>query len=191
MLVDALDGELLWSLKNRRRPEQEVGWNGARPLLAPEGTALLWQPMDSDRMYVLGTAPIASDEPTGGLMLRAPVPLAEARLLHGGEADEQIVSGASGRERTLSARRAGRDRVDALDLGPEEEFRGLGRVSQARAWVATDRELMLFDRTRELYLLQAESLAPLGGLPAGGDVHARDDLVLVVGSAGVWRFRAR
>lgn len=189
--VDALDGELTWSFKNRRRPEREAGWNGDQPIATRDGAALLWQPMDSDRLYVLRSAPVASDAPDGGLLLRPPVPLAEARLLHGGEADEQVVSGASGRERTLSARRAGRDRVEALDLGPEEEFRGVGRLSPTRAWVATDRELLLFDRTRELYLLEAEALPPLGNLPAGGDVHARDDLVLVLGPAGVWRFQVR
>lgn len=191
VFLDALDGELTWSFKNRRRAEREAGWNGDRPLATHDGEALLWQPMDSDRLYVLRRAPVASDEPDGGLLLRPPVPLAEARLLHGGEVDEQLVSGASGRERTLSVRRAGRDRVDALDLGPEEEFRGVGRLSPARAWVATDRELLLFDRTRELYLLEAEPLPALGNLPAGGDVHARDDLVLVVGAGGVWRFRTR
>jgi len=191
VLVDALDGEPLWSFKNRRRPEHEPGWSGDRPLLAADGTAgaLLWAPMDSDRLYTLRTARVA--DAAGTVLARPPSPLADAQALLGGGLDEHFVTGARGKERTVSLRRSGRDRIDALDLGQDEHFRGQGLVGGARVWVSTNRELLLFDRERELYLLDSEPLPPLGAAPAGGDVLARGDELLVVGSGAVWRFRTR
>ncbi|MEQ1893148.1 MAG: hypothetical protein ABL998_11430, partial [Planctomycetota bacterium] len=190
VLVDAFDGELLWSFKNRRRPEHEPGWGGERPLLADGDTpALLWAPMDSDRLYALGTGRIA--DAAGTLLLRPPAPLAEAQALLGGTLDEHIVTGSRGKERTVSMRRSGRDRLDALDLGQDELFRGQGLVGGGRVFVATSSELLLFDRERELYLLDSEPLAVLGSAPLGGDILARGDEVLVVGAGALWRFRTR
>jgi hypothetical protein len=190
VLVDTLDGELLWSFKNRRRPEREPGWGGDRPLIADgETPAILWAPMDSDRLYALTPERIV--EPTDALFLRPPAPLADAQTLLGGSLDEHLVTSSRGKERTVSLRRSGRDRIDALDLGQHEQFRGQGLVSGSRVWVATNFELLLLDRERELYRLDNEPLAALGSAPLGGDVCARGDEVLVVGTGAVWRFRTR
>ena len=190
VLVDALDGELLWCFKNRRRPEREPGWNGERPLLADEDArGLLWAPMDSDRLYALRTGRIA--DAAGTVLLRPPAPLADAQTLIGGGIDEHLVTGSRGKERTVSLRRSGRDRIDALDLGQDELFRGQGLAGGGRVWVATNRELFLFDRERELYLLDSEPLAALGSAPLGGDISALGDEVLVIGPGALWRFRTR
>ena len=58
-------------------------------------------------------------------------------------------------------------------------------------WIATNRALYLFDRERELYLLDSEPLAALGGAQAGGDLCACEDELLVVGTNALWRFRTR
>lgn len=194
-LVDGLTGEPLYGLKNRRRAEHDPGWSGDRPLLATEETgtaAILWAPADSDRLYALRPFALAgSGTEEDAVWVAPPAAIHDARTLLGGDAREHVVLGSAGRERTVSARRAGADRVDALDLGEDERFRGSGLVSAARAWVATDRSLYLFDRTRELYLLDSQLLPPAGEAPAGGDLHARDAHVLVVGTSALWSFRTR
>jgi hypothetical protein len=191
VLVDALDGEPLWSFKNRRRPEHEAGWSGDRPHYTTGGTegVLLWAPMDSDRLYTLSAARVADD--TGQVEARSPAPLSEAQTLLGGGLDEHVVAGGRGKERTVSLRRSGQDRIDALDLGEEEFFRSQGLVGDRRVWIASDRELYLFDRERELYLLDNQPLAPAGPTPPGGDIVASGSEVLVVGLGAVWRFTTR
>jgi hypothetical protein len=194
-LTDGLLGEPLYGLKNRRRAEHEPGWGGGRPLLgagrgAPD--SVLWAPMDSDRLYVLRLEGLSgTDVEERAAMVALPAPRGDARTLLGGDAREHLVLGNVGRARTLSARRVGANRVDALDLGEDELFRGTGLVGPDRAWVATDRGLYLFDRTRELYLLDSAAFPPAGEAPAGGDVHGRDGHVLVVGHSAVWSFRVR
>ncbi|HEX6882227.1 MAG TPA: hypothetical protein VF530_02540 [Planctomycetota bacterium] len=192
-LVDGLTGEPLYGLKNRRRAEHEAGWSGERPLLATEGSpAILWAPADSDRLYALRPFALAgAGDEEDAVWVAPPAPLLDARTLLGGDAREHLVHGSAGRERTVSARRAGQDRIDALDLGEDERFRGTGLVSAERAWVATDRGLYLFDRTRELYLLDSQLLPPAGEAPGGGDLHAHDAHVLVVGTSALWTFRTR
>jgi len=198
-LLSAADGEVLWWFENRRREARAAGWTGERPPLAidADGDAggvptILWAPMDSDRVYSLRAGPLGpADEELGGLWVRPPGPLAGAGALVGGDAEELVVQGSAGAERMLSARRAGLDRRDALALGPHEQFRGRGLLSATRAWTATTRALYLFDRTRELYLLDVVPLPPPGQDPPGGDLYARGDHVLVLGSGALWSLRAR
>jgi hypothetical protein len=193
VLVDPLLGEPLWGFKNRRRDEHESGWNGDRPVLGTGAEPLLlWSPSDSDRLYPLRPVPLAGSAPAAEVVLaRPPTPLFEARTLLGGDGEEVLVLGSMGKERTVSARRAGRDRVDALDLGQDERFRGLGLVSPGRVWVSTNQRLYLFDRARELYLLDDDALPQAGPEAPGGDLCARGAHVLVVGSSALWSFRAR
>jgi hypothetical protein len=147
--------------------------------------------MDSDRLYVLDAGELRTGVELGGVFLRAPVALYDALSLLGGEVEEQIVVSSLGKERTLSARRAGRDRIDALDLGEDERFRGRALLSPGRVWVSTNRSLLLFDRTRELYLLDSDSLPEFGGGVGGGDLYGLSEHVLVLGPTGIWAFRAR
>lgn len=195
VLLDGLLGEPLWSFKNRRRGEHASGWNGDRPVLAPRAAGaprLLWAPMDSDRLYALNPFPAQAGAGEAGAVLAGPpTPLQEARTLLGGDERGLLVLGSAGRERTLSSWPVGQDPIDALDLGRDERFRGLGAVSPERVWVSTNRGLYLFDRTRELYLLDYDTLPPAGADDPGGDLYARGASVLVVGSSAIWSFRAR
>lgn len=195
VLLDGLSGEPLWSFKNRRRGEREPGWSGDRPLLGSgpgEAPVVLWAPMDSDRLYTLVPRPLADASGASRAVLSAPpAALSEAQALLGGDAREHLVLGRSGRERTVSARRAGLDRIDALDLAQDERFAGAGLASTARAWVATNRGLYLLDRSRDLYRLDFDAWPEVVGVPLGGDVLARGAHVLVLGASALWSFRVR
>lgn len=195
VLFDALQGEPLWSFRNRRRAEHDPGWGGERPALGMDASGapiVLWAPMDSDRLYTLRPLPLRPCGDASGLVLvGAPAPLSQALTLLGGDAEEHLVLDGAGPVRSLSARRPGSDRVDSLALGQDERFRGLGLVSPQRVWVSTNRALYLFDRARELYLLDREALPPAGGALPGGDLQARGAHVLVLGSNALWSFLAR
>jgi hypothetical protein len=147
--------------------------------------------MDSDRLYALRPElPASAPDEAAAVLAGPPAPLRDASALLGGSAGEYLVLGSTGRERTVSLRRPGRDRVDALDLGEDERFAGLGLVSEERVWIATDRSVYLFDRSRELYLLDAADLPEIAGA-GGGDLVARGPHVLVVGPSAIWSFLAR
>jgi hypothetical protein len=135
-------------------------------LATGDDTTLLWAPMDSDRLYALRPEPPASaPDEAAAVLAGPPAPLRDASALL-------------------------RDRVDALDLGEDERFAGLGLVSEDRVWIATDRSVYLFDRSRELYLLDAADLPEIAGA-GGGDLVARGPHVLVVGPSAIWSFLAR
>ncbi len=190
------DGRLCWSVKNRRRSPERSGWGGGPPLWipgleAPEDGELLWAPTDSDRLYRLRARPLRGADPTvEELFRRPPRAMGGAEVLLGGDPHEAVLLGRSGSARTLFARReAAGDRVDSLYLGPEESFRGRGLVSVARAYASTDRGLYLFDRERELYLLDYRPLEATGAIQ-GGDLYARGSLIAVLGFDAIWLFRA-
>ncbi|MSR62285.1 MAG: hypothetical protein EXS08_07560 [Planctomycetes bacterium] len=193
VLLDGDLGEPLWSFKNRRRDERDAGWNGDRPLLGGDGASalVLWAPMDSDRLYSLLPGPLAEGQGAAEFLPRPPAHQLDAQRLLAGDADTHLVQGSMGKERMLSARRGGLDRADALELGQDERFQGLGLASAQRAWVCTNRALYLFDRTRELYLLDRTPLPASGPDLPGGDVYAHDAHVLVVGPSAIWSFQVR
>jgi len=137
------------------------------------------------------TRALADGGDAASFLPRPPAHLFDAQRVVAGDAQEQLVQGSMGKERMLSARRGGVDRVDALELGQDERFQGLGLASAQRAWVSSNRALYLFDRTRELYLLDSAPLPVLGPDSPGGDVYARDAHVLVVGPSAIWSFRVR
>ncbi len=193
VLFDALLGEPLWSFKNRRRALSDPGWEGNRPALAADADGapvILWAPMDSDRLYTLRPLPLRTNGEES-VLVRPPAPLFQAQALLGGDAEEHLVLDGAGAVRNLSARRPGSDRVDSLDLGQDERFRGLGLVSSQRAWVSTNHALYLFDRSRELYLLDHAPIPSVGGALPGGDLQARGPHVLVVGANALWSFLTR
>ncbi|MEW6072995.1 MAG: hypothetical protein AB1726_10455 [Planctomycetota bacterium] len=195
-LVEALDGRLIWSLRNRRRSPGEGGWGGGSVPAFPSAggpgdVELLWAPADSDRLYRLAARPFGGERPApADLFLAPPRAIGEAEILVGGDAEEAIVLGRSGAARALLAwrRREGR-RIASVHLGPEEAFRGRGLAGARRAYASTDRGLYLFDRAAELYCLDYEPLAPAGG-PGGGDVFARGSLVVVLGPTALWAFQS-
>jgi hypothetical protein len=195
-LVEAVDGRLCWSVLNRRRAATRPGWEGGPPPWipladSPEDGEILWAPVDSDRVYRLRATPLEGAEPTAqSIFRRPPRAMGGAEVLLGGDEHELLLLGRAGSSRTLFARREGAgERVDSLWLGPEEGFRGRGLVSPTRVYASTDRGLYLFDRTRELYLLDYRPLDACGSL-RGGDLHARGRSVLVLGFDALWSFRA-
>jgi len=203
-LLDAADGRLAWSFKNRRRAPGARGWDaGRRPFLAapcsdtPQdgAPALVWAPADSDFLYWMRTEP---DSGSTRLLARPPEPIGGARELLGGSLCEAVVAGRAGARRALETWSPDTgERRTALLLRREEVFRRGGLASETRVLVSTDRGLYLLDRERDLYLLQQLPLVSLrprrgSGLRAsGGSVHAAGDRVLVVGRGDLWLFRAR
>jgi hypothetical protein len=188
-LVDPTDGRLVWTLLSRRRDPERLAWTGwtPEPPVPPgttAGSTLLWAPVDSDMLYGL-EARASPQSPSRSPLVFPPRAAGEALALLGGDAAEALVLARAGVRRTLSAWDAQTGgRRDALYLAPDESFSGAGLVSPQRALFASDRGVYLFDRTRELYLLDYE---PLQGPPkGGGDVYARGERVYVVGREGFW-----
>ena len=146
------------------------------------------RPVHPAALRPLGTGTTAAE----ALYAGPPRPVGESLFLAGGDPRATVVLGRAGGERTVSELRSpGTDRLDALYLGPDEEFRGRGLASPTRVFASTDRGLYLFDRTRELYLLDYAPLAPVGSVTRGGDVFARGGLVVTLSRDGLWAFRVR
>ncbi len=195
-LLDVADGTCLWTLKCRRRRDADRGWDGGRPVLALDRRSFFWSPNDSDHLYLLRAAPLDGGSGSNPLFATPPCRLDESETLVGGDGEAFVAEGRAGRERTVSEHRTGGRRTDAIHLGPGEHFPGRGVVSRARVLVASDRGLYLFDRSRELYLLDREPFParpPLQGkaLTLGGDVYARGAQILVLSRDGLFAFQAR
>jgi hypothetical protein len=191
VLVDAVDGRIVWSYENRRRTSGTPGWNtNWRPSVAADehGAVLLWAPVDSDHQYGLRAAPAGGAD--DGPSLFAPREVDEAVAFVGGDTREAVVLSRAGARRTISAWRIDDGaRFDAPYLGREEAFGGAGAVSDQRVIAATDRGVYLVDRAREMFLLDYEPF-PGGMSPLGGSVVAHGSNVLVVGERTVWTFFA-
>jgi len=202
-LVDLVDGWPLWSFKNRRRDVEQLGWDGygsplSQSAATSQSAAILWASFDSDRLYSLSPTALTGVElERFSVLAERPLPIGESRTLLGGDAQGIVVQGRAGAERTLSELssdpKQGSKRVDALYLGPGEEFAGRGLISPGRVLVCTDRGLYDFDRTRELYLLGYTALPRSEASqtpPPGGDLYTQDGTVLALGKNGIWSFRA-
>jgi hypothetical protein len=197
-LVEAVDGRVAWTLKNRRRDPEHGAWTGARPVYeanpAEQASAcVLWAPADSDRLYWLRAAP---DLDGAGLMLHPPRAIGDGEVLIGGDAREALVLADAKARRTLDswdARSGGG--AQSPELGPAENFSGEGLCSPQRALFASNRNLYLFDRGRDLALLGCETLsvdhpALAHGKP-GGSIWARGERVCVLGLTTLWVFTAQ
>ena len=190
-LVDPLDGRLRWSLRPRRREPASQGWTGDRPSItrSAAGDVLHWAAADSDRLYRLLAAPKAG-EGAASLFAAPPLPIGEARGLLGGDGDAVVVLGRAGPEEAVFAvTEGGARRLDAVFLGRSEEFKSVGALGARRAVVSSDRGVYLFDLDRELYLADYQGLDPIGE-SSGGEVFLTRDLVVIVGTHGLWLFRA-
>ncbi len=200
-LVDLCDGRPCWALAIRRRATNDPGWSGTGPLPLPAAggePALLWDPVDSDVLYRLRGVPLAGPEPRReDLFAGQPHRIDEAEGLVGGDADGTLLLARAGAARGLVRwGEDGTDPLEALHLAPRERFRGAGLAGAERALAATERGVYLFDRARELYLLDYAPLAVEGddergrSLP-GGELFARGARVVVLGRDRLWAFAAR
>ncbi len=192
-LFEITDGTCLWTLKCRRRRDADRGWDGGRPVRALASGSVFWSPNDSDHLYLLRAGPIEAGLGSNPLFATPPCRLEESDILVGGDSEAFVVQGRAGRERTVSEHRTGGRRTDAVHLGPAEHFPGRGVVSRSRVLVASDRGLYLFDRSRDLYLLDREPLParPEMALTSGGDVYAHGARILVLSRDGLCAFQAR
>ncbi len=195
VLVDTLDGRVLWSFENRRRGTGERGWRtNAAPAVARVRDAaevteriVIFAPQDSDHVYWLraGGAP-GLESP----LVRPPVAIGLSVAFLGGDADHAFVAAQDGARRVASSWSA-RDgaRYDSPFLGRDERFGGGAAWSPERLAFASDRGVYLLDRRRELYLLDYAPLPspPLAGSP-GGSVRVRGRLLFVVGEDALWTF---
>ena len=191
-LYDALDGRLVWSFRNRRRDPEAEGWPGSgRALIGARAgvLALSWTPFDSDQLYTLRAGP----DMGGGLLLASPQPIEGALALIAHERDSRLVQARWGARQTLLARADSGAAYASIHLGEEESFSGRALVSKERVFVASDRFLYLFDRTRELELIAAFALpvpddSTLSSCPIGGTLEARGGRIFVVGKDAFWVF---
>ncbi|HTF87024.1 MAG TPA: hypothetical protein VK843_01355 [Planctomycetota bacterium] len=186
-LVDPLDGRCLFALRNHRRAADERGWTGWGSSVADSNALIGWAPADSDYLYLLDARGAGS---RGTPWLALPQALGEAEaLVH---ADKlQVLALARSGARAALARwdLASGERQDALRLGPEEVFSGRALASDQRVIAASDRALYLFDRSKDLGLLAAPTLA--GPIPRGGNLWAKGARVYVLSSRFVEVFSAR
>ncbi|MFT5285476.1 MAG: hypothetical protein ACI8TQ_001641 [Planctomycetota bacterium] len=193
LLVDSLDGQLIFGFKNRKRSAGIRGWrtNWSAFLESNDSPlpSILWAPLDSDFEYLLG----GSESATSGPLQRAPREIGESLALLGGDDENSITLSMAGPRRVISNRQS-RDgaRFDSPFLGREETFGGRAAISPSRIVFSTDRGLYLLDRERELYLLDYQTLPAyenrLVQLAPGGDVYARGARIFVLGEASLWTF---
>lgn len=189
-LLDIEDGRLVWSYLNPRRAADESGWSAlpaprAIDARAGEPPSIVWAPADSDRLlWLRGEADPAGE----GLQLHPPLSREDAEALLGADAREALILTRYGPHFTLAAYRPETgERLDAIDLGRDEDPMTDLLWSEDRALFASDRALYLFDRTRELYLLEALPL-PLTALPNTGRLLTRGGNVQLLTPDGLWTF---
>lgn len=182
-LFEAADGRLIWSFKNRRRNSAEPGWSGLapRPLKTLDGTLFAVAPADSDFAYLL--APV-----TPAPLAAPPLPLGLHTDLLASAASELITATLAGGERALSELDPFTGRhVDSILLRRGETFVGLPAASPTRLLASSNRGLFLFDRTRELSLLDFLPLpGGIGPREAGGSVYTLGPRVLILGPGTLW-----
>jgi hypothetical protein len=193
-LLDACDGRLAWALRYRRRTIADDGWLGASPAvaLAPADAGAardggwLWAPPDSDCLYRTRDR---ADLDGRGVGLGLPRPLAApAELVAGPGSTALVLSRAAGRVALASFDLDSGATARALELGREERVPGAALCGAARAVVASERGLCIYDRTRGLRLLDELAWQEAD---AAGSVFARDDELYVVAPGRLTIVRAR
>jgi hypothetical protein len=183
---DVAEGRQAWSFRYRRRAADEEGWPGSRrPVCA--GAAAWFAPFDSDFLYALPAGPQLGGGP---FLRRAPLPIAGDADLVAASPDEVLLLGRDGRHAALRSRAPDGAAGSSLFLGAEERFVGRALAGPTRVLAATSESLLVFDRERELLLLDATALTDAGA-GCGGTVHARADQVFIVGADTLWILRAR
>lgn len=184
------DGRIEWSFSPKRRDSEQHGWVRAhRPgfVRGEAGTSILWGPPDSDELYWLrASADLGGD----GLETFLPAPIRNARAVVPGGTESAVLLGFSGAKRSLSSLDPNTGEVArALDLRRTEEFRGPSLATPWRVLLCTDRSLYLFDRTRDLLLMESHGLRG-GDSLGGGTLVAKGNRIAVLGENRVYLFEA-
>jgi outer membrane protein assembly factor BamB len=194
-LLDATDGRLLWSYKNKRRKSSEPGWGGAAPIVLPPSMAsgglhgLLWAPADSDYLYTLRAGALPPDTfQELGPTTSPPTPIGEATDLLAGDGDRILTYSRAGANQTLAETRMGTgQRIDSIYLRQSEAFVGQALSSKSLVLASSNRGLFLFDRTRDLQLLDFTPLPTRDSDPfAGGAAYAVGERVVILGPGTLW-----
>ncbi|MBI5432305.1 MAG: PQQ-binding-like beta-propeller repeat protein, partial [Planctomycetes bacterium] len=191
VLFDAADGRLQWSFQSRRRRLEAPGWLGASPIDAGDGS-WLWTPCDSDRGYrvwvATDSAPDSKPHSTrSSLLAGPPFEIGSLRTILAAQGSRVLaVAAESDGERLVDIDLESGARSDSFALAEGEHFGNQARVTATRVLVVTDRGLALFDRERELFLLDRIDLgATVTGLVQGGDE------IVALGAGTVWRVELR
>jgi hypothetical protein len=130
----------------------------------------------------------AADPAGEGLEVHPPLSREEAEALLGADAQEALILTRYGPHFTLAAYRpSSGERLDAIDLGRDERPLADLLWSADRALFASDKALYLFDRTRELYLLEALPL-PQTATADTGRLLTRGGTVQLLLPDGLWTF---
>jgi len=192
--LDLSDGTFLWTLKVARRSPEETGWDGGAPRFSTRDgeEVLFWAPSDSEHLYAMRPSPV---EGAGScpVLVFPPQPREDATTFVGGDTDALVLQRRAGTQELVSERRVPSGRVDSLALAPSESFQGRGWVGRSRVLVSSQERLYLFDRSRDLYLVDDEPLPAPGdpSLTSGGDVFVRGTRILVLSRDALFAFRAR
>ncbi len=189
-LLNLADGRVEWTFRPKRRDSEEQGW--ARPhrpgiVTAKDLESVLWGPPDSRNLYWLRAR---ADFEGTGLTAFAPASMGSSVAVLGDGDPAAVLLGFAGAARSLSSLDPETGRItQGLRLRRTEEFRGPSLASDSRVFLCTDRTLYLFDRERELLLLESHGLQA-GDSAGGGPLIAKDGRVVVLGSNRVFVFEA-
>lgn len=185
-LCSLADGRLGYSFKTRRRLASVAGWQGRTPLDGgPDGWIVA--PCDSDRGYRLAGSADFVVRGGRGALRDAPFEIGDLGTLLHADGERVLAVVADGeRERLAWIDLAHGGRVLSLALPRGEHFSNRAAVSARRVLAATDRGLALFDRERELELVDRLEL----GAPVIQVLPTRDGVV-ALGHDTLWRVALR
>lgn len=157
----SLDGRLIWAASYARRTEPELDWQPSAPrLVQGEPQRWAWAPADALALALVPTG-IGEPEPAWPPLER--IELEGALYALGADARSARFGARVGAGRRLV--QIGRERglrAPALELGAPEDFTCAGAQAGARALIATQRALYLFDTARDGYLLASAALESTG-----------------------------
>jgi hypothetical protein len=188
VLLDAADGTLEWSLRNRRRASDGLARAGVAPLLTSacgetRTSEWLWAPGDSDALYRVRDG---ADRDGRGVLAQAPRRLRPADVVLGGDACGCVGFDPSPLERSVwSDDEKSGARASSLSIAREESAPAAVLLSPARIAFATDRALYVCDRTRELALVDRVPLVDVGRREQPALI-ARGDRLYVADSSTLW-----
>jgi hypothetical protein len=204
-LLGTGDGALLWSVKcQRRSPEVSLRFASDAPVCVaacadrpagadrptdrtPATAVWLWTPADSDCAYRLRDG---ADLDARGVFDRPPLRLAAGSEILCGDACRIVGFTPGARVRAVwIADLDGGAHAEAAAFDREETAPATALLAPTRVFVASDRALYAYDRTRELYLLDRVPLPDADRFERPA-LAARDERMYVATRSSLWILRA-